>query len=328
MTLEVTGLSVRYDGPRGTERAVDRVSLRVHPGETVALVGESDCGKTTTALAVVSLLPRNSRVEAGEIRFRGRDLSKLDEGEMRAILGAEIGVVFQDPLAALDPVHTIGDHLREALRGEPGFSKGAETERVLELLAKVGLPDPARIAREHPHRLSGGMRQRAMIAIAIARKPSLLVADEPTSALDTTVQAGILELFRALQAEMGMGILLITHDLAVVAENAERADVMYAGRIVESAPVEALFRRPHHPYTAMLLRSHPSRAAHGRRLQPIPGRVPGPSERPSGCRFRDRCPIAREKCAEVEPQRIPVASPGALAERSVACHFDEEAASL
>src|SRR5260221_1350947 len=174
------------------------------------------------------------------------------------------------------------------------------------------------------------MRQRAMIAMAIARKPSLLVADEPTSALDTTVQAGILELFGEVQAEMGMGILLITHDLAVVAENADRAEVMYAGRIVESAPVEALFRRPHHPYTAMLLRSHPSRAAHGRRLEPIPGKVPGPSERPSGCRFRDRCPLARERCAEVEPQLIPVAGVDRSggAGRSVACHFDEEAAQL
>ena len=320
MTLEVSGLTVRYGGP-SVPPAVDGARFRVRPGETVALVGESGCGKTTAALAVLSLLPRGARVDGGEILFRGRDLAGLREEEMRAVLGAEIGVVFQDPLAALDPVHTIGDHVREALRGEARSS-----QRAMEILARVGLPEPERIAREHPHRLSGGMRQRAMIAIAVARNPRLLVADEPTSALDTTVQASILALFRALQAETGMGILLITHDLAVVAENANRAEVMYAGRIVESAPVEELFRRPLHPYTAMLLGAHPSLAAPGRRLRPIPGRVPAPANRPSGCRFRDRCPIARASCAEEEPTLMP--SAGAGTDRAAACPYGEEAAGL
>jgi oligopeptide/dipeptide ABC transporter ATP-binding protein len=197
---------------------------------------------------------------------------------------------------------------------------------VAELLARVGLPEPERVAAQHAHRLSGGMRQRAMIALAIARNPSLLVADEPTAALDTTVQASILALFRALQKESGMGILLITHDLAVVAENAHRAEVMYAGKIVESAPVGELFRSPRHPYTAMLLASHPSRAVRGRRLRPIPGRVPAPGKRPSGCRFRDRCPIARESCAEVEPELVQLG--GAESERAAACPYGEEAARL
>jgi len=324
--LDVAGLSASYAGARARVEAVLAASFRVYPGETVALVGESGSGKTTAALAVLSLLPGGGRIDAGEIRFRGRDLRKLDGKRMRSVLGAEIGVVFQDPLAALDPVHTIGEHVREALRGAPDLGSSGRRRRALELLDKVGLPEPERIAREHAHSLSGGMRQRAMIAIAIARSPSLLVADEPTSALDTTVQAGILELFRTLQAEIGMGMLLVTHDLAVVAENADRAEVMYAGRIVESASVEDLFRRPHHPYTAMLLRTHPSRARRGERLAPIPGRVPGPGEEPSGCRFRDRCPLARERCAEVEPALIPIAV--AAGERAVACHYDEEAAAL
>jgi oligopeptide/dipeptide ABC transporter ATP-binding protein len=318
--LEVAGLTVRYGGP-STPPAVDGARFRVRAGETVALVGESGCGKTSAALAVLSLLPRGARVDGGEIRFRGRDLRKLGQDEMRAVLGAEIGVVFQDPLAALDPVRTIGDHVLEALRGDARHPR-----RVVELLAKVGLPEPERIAAEHPHRLSGGMRQRAMIALAIARNPSLLVADEPTSALDTTVQASILALFRALQAESGMGILLITHDLAVVAENAHRAEVMYAGKIVESAPVDQLFRAPRHPYTAMLLGSHPSLSPPGGRLRPIPGRVPAPGDRPSGCRFRDRCPIARKSCAEVEPELIPLA--GAESDRAAACPYGEEAARL
>jgi len=330
--LDVAKLSTRYEGRGGSVLAVDAASFRVHPGETVALVGESGSGKTTAALSVLSLLPRGGRVEAGEARFRGRDLVRLDEREMRAVLGAEIGVVFQDPLASLDPVHTIGRHVREALRGTPGLSWIARRKRAVELLARVGLPDPERVARAYPHRLSGGMRQRAMIAVAIARRPSLLVADEPTSALDTTVQAGILELFRSLRAEIGMGILLITHDLAVVAENADRAEVMYAGRIVESASVADLFAEPRHPYTAMLLRSHPSRASGARgdrRLESIPGRVPDPSERPSGCAFRDRCPLARGRCADQAPPLLPIAV-GARSgsPRSVACHFDEEAPAL
>ena len=320
--LDVTRLSVAFGGPR----VVDDASFRVYPGETLALVGESGSGKTSAALAVLGLLPESATVEAGEIRFRGRDLRKLSPAEHRALLGAEVGVVFQDPLASLDPVMTIGAQISEVIAVPGGRSRAEIRERALELLARSGFDEPARVAREHPHRLSGGMRQRATIAMAIARNPSLLVADEPTSALDPTIGREILELFRGLQAEIGMGMLLVTHDLAVVAENAHRAAVLYAGRIVESAPVADLLASPRHPYTALLLRSHPSRAGSRIRLDPIPGSVPSPDRRPSGCRFRDRCPLAREKCAEEEPLLIPIAGRGE--ERSVACHFDAEAATL
>lgn len=324
--LDVARLTTRYGGPTGPFRPVEEASFRVRSGETMALVGESGCGKTATALSILRLLPRGGKIESGEVRFRGRELRTLSEDEMRALRGAEIGMVFQDPLAALDPLWTIGSQVREAVALDRKLSRNQVNARVLDLLRRVGLPDADRIAREYPHRLSGGMRQRAMIAIAIARGPSLLVADEPTSALDTTVAAGILELFRQLQAESGMGMLLVTHDLAVVAQNAHRAAVMYAGRIVETAPVADLLARPRHPYTIALLRSHTSRAASGERLQPIPGRVPAPSERLPGCRFRDRCPIAKAHCAELEPALLSVTAPGA--ERAVACHYDEEASRL
>jgi oligopeptide/dipeptide ABC transporter ATP-binding protein len=224
---------------------------------------------------------------------------------------------------------TIGAQLAEVLRQDERAVRKEIEPRALALLERAGLADPARVAKEHPHRLSGGMRQRATIAMAIARNPSLLVADEPTSALDPTVARGILELFRGLQEEIGMGMLLVTHDLAVVAGSAHRAAVLYAGRIVESGPVADLFESPRHPYTALLLRSHPSRAGTSEvrsgRLAPIPGRVPPPGRRPSGCRFRDRCPLAKPKCAEMEPALIPVTGP---VERAVACHYDGEVASL
>jgi len=323
--LDVARLTTRYEGPSGPFLPVEGASFRVHPGETVALVGESGCGKTAAALSVLRLLPRGGRVVAGEIRFHGRELRSLPEPEMRALRGRSIGMVFQDPFAALDPLWTVGAQVREAVALD-GSSRKEARARTLALLERVGLPDPARIAREHPHRLSGGMRQRALIAIAIARGPSLLVADEPTSALDATVEAGILALFRELQAESGMGILLVTHDLAVVAQNAHRAAVMYAGRIVETGPVADLLERPRHPYTALLLRSHPARVARGERLAPIPGRVPAPSERLPGCRFRDRCPIAKPRCAELEPELLTLPAPDE--DRAVACHYDEEASQL
>jgi oligopeptide/dipeptide ABC transporter ATP-binding protein len=324
--LDVARMTTRYEGASGPFHPVEEASFRVHPGETLALVGESGCGKTATALSIVRLLPRGARVVSGEVRLHGQDLRTLPEAQMRLVRGAKIGMVFQDPLAALDPLWTVGDQVREAVALDRGLSRKETGERVLALLARVGLPDPARIAREHPHRLSGGMRQRATIAIAIARGPALLVADEPTSALDATVEAGILDLFRSLQAETGMGILLVTHDLAVVAQNAQRAAVMYAGRIVETASVEDLLARPRHPYTIALLRAHPSRAAKGERLVPIPGRVPAPEERLSGCRFRDRCPIAKARCAAEEPALLALTVPGA--DHAVACHFDDEASKL
>ncbi|MFN0008995.1 MAG: ABC transporter ATP-binding protein [Planctomycetota bacterium] len=324
--LDVAGLTTRYPGPAGPFRPIEEASFRVRSGETLALVGESGCGKTAAALSILRLLPRGGRIESGEIRFQGRELRTLPEKEMRALRGAGIGMVFQDPLAALDPLWTIGSQVREAVALDRKLPREEMRASVLELLRRVGLPDPERIAREYPHRLSGGMRQRAMIAIAIARGPSLLVADEPTSALDTTVAAGILDLFRRLQAESGMGILLVTHDLAVVAQNAHRAAVMYAGRIVERGAVADLLARPRHPYTVALLRSHTSRASSGERLVPIPGRVPTPSERLPGCRFRDRCPIAKPRCSELEPALLALTGHGT--ERGVACHYDEEASRL
>ena len=323
--LDVARLSTRYEGPDGPFLPVEGASFRIHPGETLALVGESGCGKTAAALSIPRLLPRGGRIVAGEIRFHGRELRTLPEEEMRALRGRQIGMVFQDPLGALDPLMTIGAQVREAVALE-GIGRRAVRARSLELLARAGLPEPARIADEYPHRLSGGMRQRATIAIAIARGPSLLVADEPTSALDATVAAGILSLFRELQAESGMGILLVTHDLAVVAGHAHRAAVMYAGRVVETGPVAGLLERPRHPYTIALLRSHPSRAARGQRVPAIPGRVPAPSERLPGCRFRDRCPLARPRCAELEPELL--VRPAPDEERAVACHYDEEASRL
>jgi oligopeptide/dipeptide ABC transporter ATP-binding protein len=323
--LEVRDLETSFVTEGETARAVDGVSFDLFEGRTLGLVGESGCGKSATALSILRLVPPPGRVTAGSIRLRGRELLALDEDEMRAVRGAEIAMVFQEPMSALNPVFTVGWQVAESLVVHRHLARSDAQARAVELLAEVGIADPALRARQYPHQLSGGMRQRAMIAMAMACGPAVLLADEPTSALDVTVQAQILELFGELQRKAGTALLLITHDLAVVAEAAERVAVMYAGRIVEHASALELFEAPRHPYTIGLLRSLPERTPRGRPLAAIPGVVPSALEWPSGCRFRTRCPLARAACAESEPALEPAGTePGHLA----ACHFKEEAARL
>jgi len=322
--LEVRDLRTSFVADAGPVRAVDGVSFDLFAGRTLGLVGESGCGKSATALSILRLVPPPGRV-AGSVRLRGRELSALDDEAMRAVRGAEIAMVFQEPMSALNPVFTVGWQVAEALLVHRRLGKRDARARAIELLAEVGIADAALRARQYPHQLSGGMRQRVMIAMAMACRPAVLLADEPTTALDVTVQAQILELFGELQRKAGTALLLITHDLAVVAETAERVAVMYAGRIVEEASTVELFERPRHPYTIGLLRSLPERTPRGRPLAAIPGSVPSAFDWPSGCRFRTRCPLARALCAEREPALEPAgAEPGHLA----ACHFQEEAARL
>jgi oligopeptide/dipeptide ABC transporter ATP-binding protein len=284
--------------------AVDDVSFAIEPGETLGLVGESGSGKSVTALSVMRLVVPPGRVAEGRILFENRDLARAGEEEMRQIRGRRIGFVFQEPMVALDPVYTIGFHIEEALTVH-GLARGAAARRrTLELLDAVRVPDPVRRAGEYPHQLSGGLRQRAMIAIAIAANPALLIADEPTTALDATVQAEILDLLREMRRDFNLALLLITHDLGVVAEMADRVAVMYAGRIVEQAPTARLFASPAHPYTRALLASLPG-AHPGARLLAIPGNVPGIGAVPEGCAFGPRCPHRFQACA-VSPPMVDV----------------------
>jgi oligopeptide/dipeptide ABC transporter ATP-binding protein len=316
--LEVRDLRVSFRGEAGELPAVRGVSLRLEPGETLALVGESGCGKSVTALALMRLLEPNGRV-AGTLRFRGEDLSRLDEEGIRRIRGAEIGMIFQEPMTSLNPVFRIGDQVGEVLELHRGLGREAARRAAVELLARVRIPDPARRAEQYPHELSGGMKQRVMIAMALACDPALLIADEPTTALDVTIQAQILELLRALRRDAGMAILLITHDLGVVAQFADRVAVMYAGEIVEEGAVRELFREPLHPYTRALLRALPRPGRRGR-LDAIEGTVPSPGELPPGCAFSARCGEALARCAGEPP---PVVAVGA---RPVRCWLHEEAA--
>jgi oligopeptide/dipeptide ABC transporter ATP-binding protein len=306
--LEVRDLGVSFATEGGEVPAVRGASLRIDAGETVALVGESGCGKTVTALAVLRLLDPSGRIVSGEIRFRGRELGALDGEAVRALRGREVGMVFQEPMTSLNPVFRVGDQIAEVLELHRGLDRAAARRAAVDLLARVHMPDPARRAAQYPHELSGGMKQRAMIAMAIACEPALLVADEPTTALDVTIQAQILDLLRELRRESAMAVLLITHDLGVVAEFAERVCVMYAGEIVEEAPVRELFRAPAHPYTRALLRAlpHPGRRE---RLQAIEGTVPSPRELPRGCAFSTRCPEALARCTD-EPPPAFAAAPG------------------
>jgi oligopeptide/dipeptide ABC transporter ATP-binding protein len=299
--LDVRDVRVCFDTEVGKVPAVRGVDLRVERGETVAVVGESGCGKSVTALAILRLLDPTGRVESGEIRFGGRDLRALSDEEMRDLRGGRIGMVFQEPMTSLNPVFTIGNQIGEVLTIHRGLSKREGRSEVIRLLEKVGIPAPAERIDQYPHELSGGMKQRVMIAMAIACEPDVLIADEPTTALDVTVQAQILELLQALQREMGMAILLITHNLGVVAQFARRVLVMYAGKIVESTDVATLFREPLHPYTEALLEALPSRSRHGQRLASIEGTVPSPLEYPPGCAFCARCPVAEPRCAQDEP---------------------------
>ncbi|HSU05459.1 MAG TPA: ABC transporter ATP-binding protein, partial [Acetobacteraceae bacterium] len=277
--LEVDGLSTRFFGEASITRAVEDVSFSIAPGETLGLVGESGCGKSVTALSIMQLLPRNGRVVAGRVRFDGRDLLALSEAEMRDIRGNRIAMIFQEPMTSLNPLHTIGEQIAEAVRIHEHASHAAALVRAEEVLRLVRIPDAPRRLRDYPHQFSGGMRQRAMIAMALACSPRLLIADEPTTALDVTIQAQILRLMLELKERIGAAVLMITHDLGVVAETCQRVIVMYAGRIVEQAPVEALFDHPAHPYTRGLMGSIPRRAdRRRRRLAEIPGVVPSLSE--------------------------------------------------
>ncbi|MEZ4406288.1 MAG: ABC transporter ATP-binding protein [Polyangiales bacterium] len=312
--LSVRGLVTEFATDRGPLRAVDDVSFDVAAGETVALVGESGCGKSVTSLSVLRLIQPPGRVVSGRVTFDGRDLLQLSEPEMRKVRGGQIGMIFQEPMSSLNPVYTVGDQIVEALRLHSDRSRAAAWERAVELLGMVGIPSPAERARAYPHQLSGGMRQRVMIAMALSCEPRLLIADEPTTALDVTIQAQILELIASLRDRLGMAVVLITHDLGVVAEYAERVVVMYAGRVVERGPAERVFADPRHPYTRGLLRSVPSFGPNlgAKRLPTIRGVVPDLRSLPGGCRFRDRCDDAFEPCPKEEPPLYRVPAPGEL----------------
>ncbi len=307
--LEVRDLSIGFDTPDGRAHAVDGVSFTVRPGETVGLVGESGCGKTVTALALMRLVQTPpGRIDGGEILFRGHDLLKLPEREMRKIRGNEISMVFQEPMTSLNPVFTCGYQVEEAVLLHQKVSKREAFERTIEMLSLVKIPDPKRIAKSYPHQLSGGMRQRVMIAMALSCNPSLLIADEPTTALDVTIQAQILDLLQSLQERMGMAVLMITHDLGVIAETCRRVIVMYAGKVMEVASVNDLFKDARHPYTLGLRESIPRLATKGERLKTIPGKVPDPMEFPAGCRFSDRCKYAEYRCDNEEIELREVAT--------------------
>jgi oligopeptide/dipeptide ABC transporter ATP-binding protein len=305
--LNVQNLSVHFR----TFNAVDHVSFTLDEGRTLAVVGESGCGKTSVALALLRLTPSEARIEADSITLHGKELTRLTEREMCAVRGKDAAMVFQDPLTALNPVYTVGEQIAEGLRLHENLGRNAAWERAVEAMHEVGIPEPRQRAREYPHQLSGGLRQRVTIAQAIACRPALLVADEPTTALDVSLQAQIIDLLLKLQADLRLSILLITHDLGVVAEMAHRVAVMYAGQIVEQADVKSLFARPLHPYTRGLLQSVPGLdAAPGGRLHSLEGNVPDLAHLPPGCRFAPRCPYAIEPCQA--PQELREVEPGRL----------------
>jgi oligopeptide/dipeptide ABC transporter ATP-binding protein len=318
--LEVEDLQTRFHADGEVSRAVDGVSFTVAAGETLAIVGESGSGKSVTSLSIMRLVPTPpGEIAGGRVWFRGRDLLALSEADLRRIRGNEIGMIFQEPMSSLNPLLTVGEQIAEVVRLHQGLGRRAAWRHAVEMLAHVNIADPELRARDYPHRLSGGMRQRVMIAMALVCRPALLIADEPTTALDVTIQSQILHLIRALQAEMDMGVLFITHNLGVVAQIAERVAVMYAGRIVEQGDIAAVFAAPLHPYTRALLRSVPRAQASGRdparRLLSIPGQVPSPVALPPGCSFAPRCPLADDACRGAMP-RIAEVLPG----HQVRCH--------
>ena len=318
--LEVNSLQTHFRTPDGVNRAVDGVSFQVGEGETLAVVGESGCGKSVTANSILRLIPEPPGKIAGSIRFRGVDLLKLSDKEMRRVRGNDISMIFQEPMTSLNPVLTVGRQLGETLRLHQRVSRREADARAVEMLRLVGIPEAKRRLGEYPHQLSGGMRQRVMIAIALSCRPKLLIADEPTTALDVTIQAQILDLMKDLKAKVGAAIILITHDLGIVAEVAERVMVMYAGRKVEEAPVEKLFRTPRHPYTQGLFGAVPklgsSLAGNLTKLAEIPGVVPSLKQRICGCVFATRCASATDLCRQSAPA-LELKAPGHLA----ACHY-------
>jgi len=306
--LEVDDLCTYFRTGSGTARAVDGLTFSIDPGESYALVGESGCGKSVAALSVLQLIPAPAGyIAGGRVRLRGREISSLPPVAMRRIRGNDISMIFQEPMTALNPVFTVGSQVSEVFGLHRGMPAQEARRAAVEMLRRVGIPDPAARCDEYPHQLSGGMRQRVMIAMALACRPDVLLADEPTTALDVTIQAQILELMRQLRSETRTAVLLITHDMGVVRENADRVGVMYAGRIVEEAPHARVFDAPAHPYTRLLLRSLPSRARRDRTLTTIPGTVPRATDFPAGCRFSNRCPYVMEQCRREQPPRYGVA---------------------
>jgi peptide/nickel transport system ATP-binding protein len=303
--LDIRGLKTWFKTDDGMVRAVDGVDIRIDRGETVGVVGESGCGKTVTARSVLKLIDMPpGRFEDGQILWEGRDLIPLDTSEMDRIRAREIAIIFQEPMTSLNPVYTVGDQIAEVLREHRGLSRREAIAEAVEMLRLVHIPNPQKRVHDYPHQFSGGMRQRVMIAMAISCRPKLLIADEPTTALDVTIQAQILELMQEMKSRLGMSIMLITHAMGVVAETCQRVVVMYAGKVVEEAPVEALFGNPRHPYTQGLIRSIPrvDRAAtHKQRLETIPGTVPSLLEPPPGCRFAARCKYTKDICVTAMP---------------------------
>ena len=319
--LSIRGLCVDFETDAGLVPAVRGVDLEIGAGETVALVGESGCGKSVTAMSVMRLI--SGRISAGSIRFEGQELAPLPEAEMRSIRGAQVGMIFQEPMTSLNPVFTIGKQIEEVLILHRKLGSRAAREQALELLKRVGIPSPERRIVQYPHELSGGMKQRVMIAMAIACRPKLLIADEPTTALDVTIQAQIMDLLRSLKQEFGMAVLLITHDLGVVAHFAERVLVMYAGKIVEHGQVRDIFKRAAHPYTQALLGALPDPLQPHERLEAIPGRFPSPRMLPPCCAFFARCKFAFEPCP-VQPPPLFAIAPG----HAAACFLHDPARAL
>ena len=312
--LDVKELSVHFGDEKAPFKAVDRISYQVNQGEVLGIVGESGSGKSVSSLAVMGLIDFPGRVSAKGLEFEGKDLLSLPPKEKRELVGADIAMIFQDPMTSLNPAYTVGFQIMEAIKVHQGGSKKERRERTLELLRLVGIPDPESRIDVYPHQLSGGMSQRVMIAMAIACKPRLLIADEPTTALDVTIQAQIVDLLLELQQKECMSLILITHDLALVAEAAHRIIVMYAGQVVEEGRAEDIFREPKHPYTQALLRSLPEFAEGKSRLQSLPGVVPGKYDRPQGCLLNPRCPYATDLCRTVEPELRQIGN------RQVKCH--------
>ncbi|NLM41643.1 MAG: ABC transporter ATP-binding protein [Firmicutes bacterium] len=300
--LSVRDLKTYFYTDDGVVPAVDGVSFELKKGGTLGIVGESGCGKSVTSLTIMGLIPQPpGKIEGGVIEFEGRDLLKLSEAEMRHIRGNEISMIFQEPMTSLNPVFTVGNQIMEAIMLHQGASKAEAREKAIEMLRLVGIPSPEKRVDDYPHQMSGGMRQRVMIAMALSCNPKLLIADEPTTALDVTIQAQILDLMRELREELGTAIMMITHDLGVIAELVEKVVVMYTGRIVEAADTYTIFKNPKHPYTIGLLASIPRLDSDGSRLKAIPGTVPTPGNFPEGCGFHPRCAFARELCARKRP---------------------------
>jgi oligopeptide/dipeptide ABC transporter ATP-binding protein len=321
--LKVKNLRTYFSGENKTSpvsRAVDGVSFEIKKGKTFALVGESGCGKSITALSIIQLIPKpHGYLAGGTIELNNKDIATLNEREKRRLRGSVVSMIFQEPMTSLNPVFTVGDQISEVIRLHKGLGKTAARREAIEVLAKVQLPNPEGIYGEYPHRLSGGMRQRVMIAIALACKPQLLIADEPTTALDVTIQEEILQLIKEMRTTLDMGVLLISHNLAVVYRNAEEVGVMYGGKIVEQAPTPLLFRNPMHPYTLKLLRSIPDSEKRGQTLETIPGTVPAPTEYDAGCRFARRCDREMQGCKDIEPTLNAIE-----ADHYVACHLYDE----